>query len=434
MCLWITSCFATALILTQQAGTSNPIPLQAWATSPIEIRVLFDRPLSAEESSKLRDSPILFGTTTDGNQPARGRLHVAGVTSADDGRTQILATDPHPWNTTFSLQVNSQVTPSNTQAKYLKYSLSGVEAVWEANPANAKEVPLTLWWPTLNLDAARKLATDQKSPSHLKLLEALQKPGTLTLKTSIAPSSQDRTLDLICDGSLVLESATVDNEPAKIEQNPNRALLMVPAGELPADLTVTIKTRPGNPAANLVYWRYSGKPDEAVHENLALPWSPAPAVATSATTSLQIPDLTGGNPTRGEAVFFGAEAKCSDCHAFRGRGKQVGPDLSEVRQQEQAWLYRAIAEPSTEIHPEYVTFTVAVNDGRILAGTVKAVDEQTLRVIDTGAHETILNRADVTEIRPSATSIMPVGLAGVLGPDKLRDLIAYLRSPLAKPE
>ena len=44
---------------------------------------------------------------------------------------------------------------------------------------------------------------------------------------------------------------------------------------------------------------------------------------------IQIPDLTGGDPKRGEEAYFGKEALCSQCHVVKGRGDQVGPDLGE---------------------------------------------------------------------------------------------------------
>ncbi len=48
---------------------------------------------------------------------------------------------------------------------------------------------------------------------------------------------------------------------------------------------------------------------------------------------------------------------------------------------------------------------------------------------DTNARSTIVRRDQVQEIRPSATSIMPPGLAAALGEPAVRDIIAYLTSP-----
>jgi putative membrane-bound dehydrogenase-like protein len=40
--------------------------------------------------------------------------------------------------------------------------------------------------------------------------------------------------------------------------------------------------------------------------------------------------LSGGDAARGRAVFFGAKASCAACHAVRGTGGRVGPELSKT--------------------------------------------------------------------------------------------------------
>lgn len=92
-------------------------------------------------------------------------------------------------------------------------------------------------------------------------------------------------------------------------------------------------------------------------------------------------------------------------------------------------VYRDIAEPSAVIHPDYVPYTVALKDGQVLAGTVRAEGADALRVTNTDARTTTVNKSDVEELRPSATSIMPVGLTGAIGEAKMRDLMAFLMSP-----
>ena len=94
-------------------------------------------------------------------------------------------------------------------------------------------------------------------------------------------------------------------------------------------------------------------------------------------------------------------------------------------------VYQSIAAPSAEIAPDYVPFTVAARDGRVLAGLVKAEGADSIRVTDTNAKSSILRRDEIDQIRPSATSIMPVGLAAAIGQSGLRDLMAYLISDKA---
>ena len=95
-------------------------------------------------------------------------------------------------------------------------------------------------------------------------------------------------------------------------------------------------------------------------------------------------------------------------------GSRLRPDTTYIRGHTLDNLYRSIAAPSAEIAPDYVPYTVAVRDGRVLAGVVRAEGASAIRVTDTNAKVTTLNRDEIDQIRPSGTSIMPVGLAGGL--------------------
>ena len=133
-------------------------------------------------------------------------------------------------------------------------------------------------------------------------------------------------------------------------------------------------------------------------------------------TALPIPfSLAGGDAQRGEAIFNSAEAKCASCHKIRGKGGDTGPALDELAERDPASIYRDIAEPSTVIDPDYVPYAVALKDGRVAAGVVRAEGADAIRVYDVNGQSTVFPRSQVEELRPSSTSIMPVGLAGALG-------------------
>ena len=116
------------------------------------------------------------------------------------------------------------------------------------------------------------------------------------------------------------------------------------------------------------------------------------------------------------------------CHAFRGQGGKVGPDLTEVGRKGRAEIYRSIAAPSASIEPDYLSYTLATKAGQVVVGVVRAEGPDTVHVTDTNAHTTVIRREEIREIRPSATSIMPPGLASALGDATVRDLIAFLTS------
>jgi hypothetical protein len=66
----------------------------------------------------------------------------------------------------------------------------------------------------------------------------------------------------------------------------------------------------------------------------------------------------------------------------------------------------------------------------VLVGVVRAEGADAVRVTDTDAKTTIVPRHQIAELRPSSTSIMPVGVVGALGDGSVRDLLAFLtRAP-----
>ncbi len=167
---------------------------------------------------------------------------------------------------------------------------------------------------------------------------------------------------------------------------------------------------------------------------LILPWAPVLSAAVEGSAALVVPDLSGGDAARGQTLFTGDQARCSQCHVFRGQGGKVGPDLTDAGRKGKADLYRSIAAPSAAIEPDYTTFTLATKDGQVFVGVVRAEGADAIRITDTNAKSTLVPRVKIQQIRQSTTSIMPVGLAGALGDAAIRDLIALLTSnPPAKP-
>ena len=57
-----------------------------------------------------------------------------------------------------------------------------------------------------------------------------------------------------------------------------------------------------------------------------------------------------GDPAHGKTVFESQTASCSTCHKIRGKGGEVGPDLSEIGTKlGKDALYESILDPSAGI-------------------------------------------------------------------------------------
>ena len=143
------------------------------------------------------------------------------------------------------------------------------------------------------------------------------------------------------------------------------------------------------------------------------------------------PDNLGQrNLERGKLVF--EQATCSRCHQIGSGEKTLGPDLTEVTQRFQgSKLLQQIVKPSAEIHKEYQTQMILVDDGRLRTGLViKETDEEVLllpNLLKPDKVETI-KKSSIEERRVAEVSTMPTGLLDTYTIEELFDLLAYIQS------
>jgi len=118
--------------------------------------------------------------------------------------------------------------------------------------------------------------------------------------------------------------------------------------------------------------------------------------------------------------------RCANCHRHDGRGRVVGPDLSNVgRGKNQKELLQSILEPSREMAPEYQPRTIELKDGHVVTGIrLRSYTSEVLR--DVNGQNQIFPTGDIESITESSVSFMPAGLANLLTLRELRDLIAFL--------
>jgi putative heme-binding domain-containing protein len=144
--------------------------------------------------------------------------------------------------------------------------------------------------------------------------------------------------------------------------------------------------------------------------------------------AMRPPELDGGSWARGYREFFGEKAMCSKCHTIYGRGGSIGPDLSNLIHRDYTSVLRDITHPSFAINPDYLSYILSLNDGRVLAGVVHTTDK-TISIGDTKGETTTLKRADVDEMHASPVSTMPEKLPELLGAERMRDLLTFLLMP-----
>ncbi len=133
-----------------------------------------------------------------------------------------------------------------------------------------------------------------------------------------------------------------------------------------------------------------------------------------------------GNVDAGRQLFWGSTG-CSNCHAIRGQGGVLGPDLTDigvVRRVDQ--LIESIADPNARIVDGFQGVEATKKDGRKIKGVAKLDTNYSLRLLDSTGRLQFLNKGDLATIAPAKESLMPANYAKTLTEDQIRDLVAFL--------
>src|SRR5579884_377631 len=130
-----------------------------------------------------------------------------------------------------------------------------------------------------------------------------------------------------------------------------------------------------------------------------------------------------GDPAPGERFFFG-EGQCASCHMVRGRGKAIGPDLSNLgREKSLDEIRSALLRPSEHVTPGYELVTVKLRDGGKIRGFVRGQSNFDIRLQDLNGNFHPLPEGEIVSVEPDKQSLMPPVKAS---PEQLRDLMVYL--------
>jgi putative heme-binding domain-containing protein len=133
--------------------------------------------------------------------------------------------------------------------------------------------------------------------------------------------------------------------------------------------------------------------------------------------------LRGGDAARGKVVFVD---QCAKCHAHSGRGGKVGPDLTGMAVHPREELLVHILDPSRSVEGNFVQYTAAVADGRVVSGLLASETRSALELLDADGKSHVLQRDEVEELAASKKSLMPEGFEKQIPPPALADLLAFL--------
>lgn len=136
-----------------------------------------------------------------------------------------------------------------------------------------------------------------------------------------------------------------------------------------------------------------------------------------------------GDAGQGVLTYASAKLACVSCHKIGSVGGSVGPDFTTIgKQRTPAQIAESILWPKREVKPEYQTWTVVNDSGRVVRGYKVRDDAQEVVLRDPALGvEHIFAKESIEDLVESGT-LMPDGLAAAMTPEQLRDVVKLLSS------
>ena len=137
--------------------------------------------------------------------------------------------------------------------------------------------------------------------------------------------------------------------------------------------------------------------------------------------------LRGGDVQRGRDIFANhPAAACTRCHTLRGRGTDVGPNLTNIAStltREQ--LLESLLQPNARISPGYGTVGITLRNGKRVDGMLRG-ETDTHVIVTTGTPpvEQRIPKSEIAERTDPVSAMPPMG--ALLKPREIRDVIAFL--------
>lgn len=144
-------------------------------------------------------------------------------------------------------------------------------------------------------------------------------------------------------------------------------------------------------------------------------------------TPEQILELKG-DAAKGERIFSqGGSAACNKCHRIKGKGSDIGPELSQIgKKYERRALLETIVNPSAGIAPEYYPYVVEMESGRVFGGFVLQNTEENVVLKTIEGEVLTLRRKEVVEMVKQNVSLMPDAILKEISAQDAADLLEYL--------
>ncbi len=130
-----------------------------------------------------------------------------------------------------------------------------------------------------------------------------------------------------------------------------------------------------------------------------------------------------GDSQRGAAIF---RERCATCHAFRGEGTVLGPDLASVVANGPEKLLVSILDPNREVAPNFTAWTVETKAGETVTGLLVRETDAAVTLKLAGGADSVFPRSQLNDFKQERHSLMPEGLEAGLSQSDFASLLAWL--------
>lgn len=432
------------LFRIRYTDTEAPQPVLAYATSPTEFRIAFDRPLAlAQVKNLISRCDITMGThvsagdrfesmrpgyqvVKDQMKVGRYELPVLSAAITADQREIVILTETRVEDSNYAVAILKGDEGSGSADIDVLANLNGVEARRGEDSA---------WLPHLDLGVARALTS--ASEGHRNFLEPSIE-GSVTLRTQLDLKQMLRPAiqpGATLDYQYPPETVTVVFESdAALELRVEGAVERDGAGKMKVTVVpqknqwLPIEVILDHGASLTTHWYTAEdtRPRAFPLNRFKLPWVRPSSNESLAPQERIIPEIAGGDWENGKKLFFSDQLLCGKCHKVGYEGGRVGPNLSNLVHRDYASVMRDINQPSAAINPDHIAYMVSLKDGGQALGVVLEESAQLLTLGQVNGVDLAIPQTQVERRDAMSVSLMPAGLLNALSQDEQRDVMTFL--------
>ena len=127
------------------------------------------------------------------------------------------------------------------------------------------------------------------------------------------------------------------------------------------------------------------------------------------------------------SVVFAKTGTCANCHVVAGKGKEVGPDLSQIGSKlSREAMFESIIYPSAGIAHNYENFTAVLDDGNVITGLVTSKTDDQVVIKDAEGIQRTVDTKNIEELVKQPISLMPNDISKLMTKQELIDVVEYM--------